>query len=88
MPLQQVSTWPSLRIPVRSTVVSVLVALVGYARIQIAMGTRMRLEKIQVKELATHLQEGTSLWPGGSAPLVVKAISEDGKEYLTAGAGH
>lgn len=62
--------------------------LVGCAPVQIALGTRIRLDKIPVKEITVQLQEGTSLWPGGSAPLVVKALAEDGKEYVSAGAGH
>lgn len=64
-----------------------LSAAVGCAPIQIALGLRTRLDKIPVKALSAQLQEGTSLWPGASAPLVVKAVSEDGKEYVTAGAG-
>ena len=84
MPLKRACIPLSFRIPI----VSALVVLVGCAPIQIAMGARVRLDKIQVKEISAQLQEGTSLWPGGSAPLVVKATAEDGKEYVTEGAGH
>lgn len=87
MPLFLAGSSPTLRVSLGFWVSSVLVLFVGCAPIQVAMGARVRLDKIQVKELSAQLQEGTGLWPGGSAPLVVKAIAEDGTEYVTAGAG-
>lgn len=65
-----------------------LIAMVGCAPIQIAFGWRTRLDKTPVKDLSVQLAEGASLWPGGSAPLVVRVATEDGKELVTAGAGH
>lgn len=61
--------------------------LAGCAPVQVALGTRVRLDSTPVKEVSLQLGDGASLYPGGSARLVARATTEDGQVLVTEGAG-
>lgn len=66
---------------------SLALLLTGCAPVQVAMGTRTRLDRTPLKEVSLQLAEGASLYPGGSASLVARATTEDGQVLVTEGAG-
>lgn len=74
---------------VRNAVVvgALMCALSGCTSIQLALGMKMRLDEVPVTALSAALIPGPGLAPGGAARLVIVATSDDGKRYVTEGAG-
>jgi hypothetical protein len=64
-----------------------LAALPGCGSIEVALGLRMRLDKVPVTALSASLSPGPGLSPGKSGRLVITAITGDGKQFVTVGAG-
>jgi len=71
-----------------------LVALVACSDLAVLVGLRTRLDKLPVTSISASLVgKGaagavTALAPGASARLVIVATTQDGKQLVTAGAGH
>jgi hypothetical protein len=70
-----------------------LALLVGCSSVAEFLGLRIRLDKIPVTAVSASLvdKRGTAvaaLGPGQSARLVVIATAQDGKQYVSVGAGH
>jgi hypothetical protein len=69
-------------------VILVVVALGGCGSIEVALGLRMRLDKVPVTALSASLSPGPGLSPGKSGRLVITATTSDGKQFVTVGPGH
>ena len=83
----QVATGPRtgcLRIALLLGVVSLAS---GCTSIELALGSRVRLDKVQVTAISASLVPGPALAPGQSGSLVIVATTADGKTLVTAGAG-
>ncbi len=65
-----------------------LLELGGCGSIEVALGLRMRLDKIPVTSVSASLSPDPGLAPGQSGRLILIASTADGKEYVSAGAGH
>jgi hypothetical protein len=65
-----------------------LLSLGGCGSIEVALGLRMRLDKIPVSAVTAALSPDPGLAPGQSGRLILVASTDDGKSYVTAGAGH
>jgi hypothetical protein len=71
-----------------------LVALAGCSDLAVRLGLRTRLDKLPVTSIAASLvgKDGsvpvTALAPGAFARLVVVASTQDGRQFVTVGAGH
>jgi hypothetical protein len=65
-----------------------LVSLSGCGSIEVALGLRMRLDKVPVSSVTATLSPDPGLAPGQSGRLILTASTADGKTYVTAGAGH
>jgi hypothetical protein len=70
------------------TLISALMALSGCGSIEVALGLRMRLDKVPVSSVTATLSPDPGLAPGQSGRLILAASTADGKTYVTAGAGH
>jgi hypothetical protein len=64
-----------------------LLALGGCGSIEVALGLRMRLDKVPVTALSASLSPGPGLGPGKSGRLVITATTSDGKQFVTVGPG-
>jgi hypothetical protein len=65
-----------------------LLPLAGCESIELALGMRMRLDKVSVTALSASLIPETGLAPGQSGRLIIVATTADGHSFVTAGAGH
>jgi hypothetical protein len=65
-----------------------IIALGGCGSIEVALGLRMRLDKVPVTALSASLSPGPALSPGKSGRLVITATTTDGKQFVTVGPGH
>ena len=71
-----------------------LMTLAGCSDLAVALGLRMRLDRVPVTSISASLVGRGSpaaipaLAPGASARLVVVATTSDGRQLVTAGAGH
>jgi hypothetical protein len=65
-----------------------LLALAGCGSIEVALGLRMRLDKVPVTAVSASLSPGPGLSPGKSSRLVITATTSDGKQFVTVGPGH
>src|ERR1700722_2603988 len=71
----------------------VLASTSGCSAIAVALGLRVRLDKVPVTAVSASLvnkRDGSAvsaLGPGQSAQLVIVATAQDGKQYVTVGAG-
>jgi hypothetical protein len=71
----------------------VLASTSGCSAIAVALGLRVRLDKLPVTAVSASLvnkRDGSAvsaLGPGQSAQLVIVATTQDGKQYVTVGAG-
>ncbi len=70
------------------TLAMVATSLAGCESIELALGMRIRLDRIPVTGLSASLVPASGLAPGASGALVVVATAADGKSYVTEGAGH
>jgi hypothetical protein len=72
----------------------ILVTLAACSSLEVALGLRVRLDKLPVTSIAASLADKgnpgpvAALAPGTSARLVIVATTQDGKQLVTAGAGH
>ncbi|WP_243317375.1 hypothetical protein [Geothrix paludis] len=64
-----------------------LLLVPGCARLQVWLGWRARLDKVQVVSLACRFPKGQSIAPGESLPLVVELTEPDGTRLLSEGEG-
>jgi hypothetical protein len=64
-----------------------LAALSGCSSIEVALGLRMRLDKIPVTALTATLTPAQGIAPGATGLLTLIAATDDGKTYATVGAG-
>lgn len=70
--------------------VALLAAVVmvsGCSSIAVGLGLRTRLDKLPVTGLSATLSPVPALAPGKSAPLIIVATTDDGKQFVTVGAG-
>jgi hypothetical protein len=68
--------------------VGTLASLVSCSSIQVALGLKMRLDKVPVTAVNAWLVPASGVAPGASAKLVIAATSSDGRQFVTEGAGH
>ena len=60
----------------------------GCTSIELALGLRMRLDKVPVTGLTASLVPNPALAPGQSGKLVIVATTADGQRFISAGMGH
>lgn len=72
----------------RAALLALSLALSACTSIEVALGTRTRLQDMPVRALSASLSPGPGLAPGRSARLIVIATTEDGKQHITVGPGH
>lgn len=77
-----------LRLTLSLCLVAALLNLGGCGSIEVALGLRMRLDKVAVTSVSAALSPDPGLAPGQSGRLILVATTADGKQLATAGAGH
>lgn len=71
-----------------------LASLAGCSALAVRLGLRVRLDTVPVTAITASLVNGSesspvsALGPGQSARLVISATAQDGKQFVTVGAGH
>lgn len=82
---------PPLSLPARRCAAGFIalmaLTLTGCSSIGVAIGTRMRLDRVPVTSLSASLTSPGGLQPGQAAQLVIVATTADGKRFTTVGAG-
>ena len=78
----------SVHITGLSLVLLALSPLAGCSSIEVALGLRMRLDKVPVTAVSATLSPDPGLGPGKSGRLIITATTTDGKPLVTVGAGH
>ncbi len=65
-----------------------LLLLTGCSRLQVLVGLRVSLPKIQIASIEASLPKNPGIAPGERSKMIVKVTQPNGKILLTAGAGH